>query len=191
MKSPALWVLACVVLMSCPQPRPGPEPEPDEEPYAGPGSPPIPPANDPDDHDFDGGQVLVDAGLVVVDSRCCMTRLSISDQEPTDAVGTIEGELSLFEGGLPLRRVDGGWAATTCHPVNSAGRFWYRFVFDGGVFDAGLEQLPDGGAEVVLVSSTQSVIRVSDREPTVTNAEGERNYYRSVSSCDGLDGGVP
>jgi hypothetical protein len=171
---------------------PEPEPEPEaEEPYEGPSSSGIPPAIDPDDYDFDAGVVLVDAGSVVVDTRCCVTRFSISDQEPADATGVIEGDLPVFAGGTPLTREDGGWTATVCHPLNASGYYWYRFVWDGGLFDGGTETQPDGGEAPVLIPVTATSVRASDRETSVTNSQGTRNFYREVSSCDGLGGRVP
>ena len=180
-----------LLFVACPAPEPEPEREPEPEPYDGPGGSGIPPAFDPEDFDFDSGVFLVDAGMVVVDTRCCTTRFSISDEEPADAIGSIQGDLPIFAGGISLTREDGGWTAMACHPINASGFYWYRFEYDAGVFDAGVVGLPDGGEEILEIPLTGSVVRASDRESSVATSDGRRNYYRAVSSCDGLDGGVP
>lgn len=188
-----LGVLLSLGVMACPAPQPTPQPEEDAgvEPYDGPTSTRIPPAVDPDDHDFDAGQTLIDAGTIVVETRCCQTRFSISSAEPADAVGVLEGELPVLKAGRALTREDGGWVATACHPIGAAGHYWYRFTWDAGIVDAGTELLDDGGIETLEVATTETIVRASEREPSVTNSEGARNFFRSVSSCDGLDGGVP
>jgi hypothetical protein len=169
-------------------------PTPEEDPpppYDGPSQSGTIPVIDPSNLDLDAGQTLVDAGLVTVETRCCDTNFRIADQEPADAVGVIEGELGTLRAGVPLTRSAGQWTAAACVTINSSGAYWYRFTWDGGVVDAGLELQPDGGEEIVLVPVTESAVRASALEPTVSSADGLRNFYSAVNSCDGLDGGVP
>jgi hypothetical protein len=177
--------LGFVAGFACTPEVPPDPPEEAEEPYDGPTAPSIIPSLDPDDLDRDAGDVVVDAGMVVVNTECCEASFSISDQEPADAVGYLDGELPVFQGGLPLTRTDGGWATSACIPVNAATRYWYRFSFDGGTEDAGEVDLEDGGLGILINPITTTVVRTSDREPTVTNAEGSQNYYDAVTSCDG------
>lgn len=186
-----LWLWAVLAVTACSPPPPPVVEEEVVEPYDGPTSSGIIPTLDPDDPDVDAGDVVIDAGMIVVETRCCDTNFTISDLEPADAVGVLEGELPVFQGGVPLSREDGGWAATACFPLIASGHYWYRFSWDGGVEDGGLELLADGGEEAVLIPVVITSVRASDREPSVTNASGARNYFREVSSCDGLDGGVP
>jgi hypothetical protein len=188
MKRSSLWVTLLIGLAACPAPPPPPVEEEPDEPYDGPTSSGIIPSIDPD---ADAGLVLLDAGDVVVETRCCATTFTISDEEPLDAVGVLEGELAVFQGGVPLSRSDAGWMASACFPISASSHYWYRFSWDGGVEDGGVELLPDGGEEQLIYPVVITSLRASDREPSVTNASGTRNYFREVSSCDGLDGGVP
>lgn len=159
-----------------------------EDPYDGPTENATIPVLDPDNLDLDAGDVVVDAGEVIVDTTCCDFAFSISDQEPEDAVGFIDGELPLFSGGLPLTRGDAGWSATACVPINAASRYSYRFSWDGGIEDGGVTFLEDGGMEWSEVAVTTTELRYSDTETQVTNSEGTVNYYEARASC-GADGG--
>lgn len=184
------WVLSLTALVAC-TPMPEPEPEPEEEPYDGETVNNVIPGRDPDDLDVDAGDVIVDAGNVVVDTTCCETHFSITDEEPGDATGVLVGELAVFTPGVPLTRTDAGWSATACVPVNAGARYSYRFTWDAGTIDAGFEEFEDGGMvwreEIVIVTAD----RASGGEPQVSDAVSTTNYYRSVSTCDEHDGGVP
>lgn len=186
------WLTALVFAVSaCPGPKkPAPVEEEEELPFDGESMSGVIPTFDRD-RDIDAGVFIIDAGRVDVETRCCATSFSISDQEPLDATGVLLGQTSALQGGVPLRRNDAGWTANACVTINSSGFYWYRFSWDGGLRDAGEVDLPDGGFEVVIEPITVTVDRASDREPGVDNATGRQNFYREVSSCDGLDGGVP
>jgi len=184
--------LALFGFLGCPAPDPLPTPEEEPSPpYGGPSQSGTIPVIDPSNLDLDAGQTLVDAGRVTVETRCCDTNFRIADREPADAVGVIEGDLGVLRAGVSLTRAAGQWTASACVTINSSGSYRYRFTWDGGVVDAGLEVLPDGGQEIVLLPVTESAVRASGLEPTVSSADGLRNFYSAVSSCDGLDGGVP
>lgn len=185
-----LWCAVLAVTACSPPPPPVVEEEV-VEPYDGPTSSGIIPTIDPEDLDVDAGVEQLDAGNVVVETRCCETTFTISDEEPLDAVGVLEGEVAVFQGGVPLSRGDAGWTAAACFPISASSHYWYRFSWDGGVEDGGVELLPDGGEEQLIIPVVITSLRASDREPSVTNSEGTRNYFRDVSTCDGLDGGVP
>lgn len=189
-----LSVGAVVALISCvEEPKPGtveeetaPLPYDGETSGSGGGIPVFEPGV------MDAGSEIIDAGNVTVDTRCCQTAFSISDGEPADAVGKLQGEHGKLAGGISLSRTDAGWSASTCFPVNSSSRYWYAFSWDAGFVDGGIDLLPDGGEEAVLIYKEGRSLRASDREPSFVDSEGtRRNYYREVSSCDGLDGGVP
>lgn len=162
-----------------------------EDVYDGPTSSGVIPVYEPET--FDGGDPLIDAGEVVVDTTCCTTQFSISDQEPADAVGLLQGESSVFGDGLALDRTDAGWSATACFPINASAFYWYAFSWDGGFVDGGvlIEDRDGGAGEIVAVQLIETSTRASDREPSIDTATGLRNFYREVSSCDGLDGSVP
>lgn len=179
------------LLLGCPAPTPPTEEDAGEEVFDGEtqGSGGGIPVFDPDA--IDAGDPVIDAGEVTVETRCCPTSFSISDQEPAGAVGVLEGESPAFDGGLPLSRSDAGWTATACFPIQSSSFYWYRFSWDGGVRDAGTFEQDDGGTETILVQDVVTQVRASDTEPVSEAAAGRRNYYREVSSCDGLDGAVP
>lgn len=193
MKLRRVWLssLLGLALAGCP-PEPGPIDEEDagEEPYDGPASSGVIPTFDPET--YDAGDLVIDAGMVTVETRCCDTQFAISDEEPADAVGLLQGENPVFGTGLALTRGDGGWSVQACFPVNASAYYWYHFTWDGGLFDAGLTLMEDGGEELVLVPLTGESMRASDSEPGFTDSAGvRRNYYRAVESCDGLDGSVP
>lgn len=189
------WWLSSLVglaLAGCPATPPPEEEEEDAgvEPYDGETVGGVIPVFDPDA--IDAGDPVIDAGEVVVDTRCCDTRFSITDEEPADAVGVLEGQNVVFGDGLPLTRGDGGWSVSACFPLNASAFYWYRFSWDGGVLDAGTTLLEDGGEETLLIPLMAGALRASDTEPSFTDSDGvRRNYYRAVESCDGLDGGVP
>ncbi len=181
--------LGVALLSACPtKPTPVTSDEEPEVPYEGNAMSSVIPKLDPD---ADAGVFIIDAGMVVVETRCCVTNFAISDGEPSDATGVLLGQTSALRAGLPLTRTDAGWAASACMTLNASTLYWYRFTWDGGVFDAGEVDLPDGGLETVLEPITAIADRSSDQEPGVTDADGRKNYYRAVSSCDGLDGSVP
>lgn len=182
-------LLLAGLLFGCPAPQPPQEEDAGETIFDGETTGGGIPVFDPDA--IDAGDAVVDAGLVTVETRCCSTGFSITDEEPADAVGVLEGESPVFDGGLALTRGDGGWAVTACFPVQSSSFYWYRFTWDGGVRDAGTFDLDDGGMETILINDVVTSLRASDREPVFEGATGRRNYYREVSSCDGLDGSVP
>ena len=160
-----------------------------EDPYDGPTENATIPVLDPDNLDLDAGDVVVDAGEVIVDTTCCDFTFSISDQEPEDAIGFIDGELPLFGDGLPLSRGDAGWSATACVPLNAAARYSYRFEWDGGIADGGAIDLEDGGQAWTEVAVTTTEVRASDAELQVSDSVGTVNYYEAVSTCGGTDGG--
>jgi len=168
---------------------PDPEPEGDES-YDGPSSSGVIPTYEPEN--LDAGDLLIDAGFVEVDTRCCTTHFRIIDQEPVETTGTLNGDSRAFGDGLPLVRNDAGWEATACFPLESSATYWYTFTTDAGFVDGGVEiDREDGGENTVLVHLTETVIRASGSEPGFDTAVGRRNFYRAVSSCDGLDGSVP
>jgi hypothetical protein len=183
--------LMAALLLGCPATPPVTEVDAGEEPFDGEteGSGGGIPQFDPDA--IDAGDPVIDAGMVVVDTRCCDTVFSVSDEEPVDAVGVLEGDSPALAGGLSLTRGDAGWSASACFPLNSSSFYWYRFSWDGGLRDAGTFELEDGGTETLVVMDVVTRVRASDREPSFESADGTRNYYRAVSSCDGLDGSVP
>lgn len=176
------WLLALstlAVLSACPGPTRRPAPvEEEEEPFTGDSMSGVIPTFDRD-REFDAGVFIIDAGNVVVETRCCATTFSISDEEPADATGVLTGETALLQSGVPLLRTDAGWTASACIVLNTATFYWYRFSWDGGLRDAGGVDLPDGGYEVVIEPVTVTSDRASAREPGVDNAEGRRNYYRA------------
>lgn len=182
-------LFGALVFSACPNPMPQPAPE-EEEPFDGESMSGVIPTFDRD-NELDAGVFIIDAGLVTVETRCCATNFSISDEEPSDATGTLFGQTASLQTGIPLQRVDAGWSASACLTLNSSTLYWYRFTWDGGQVDAGGVDLPDGGYEIVIETVTVTRDRSSDREPGVDEATGRKNYYRDVSSCDGLDGGVP
>ncbi|MDP2274749.1 MAG: hypothetical protein Q8K32_28665 [Archangium sp.] len=186
----AWWLALALVLAGCPEPVPVEEEDAGVEPYDGPTQSSVIPTFDPDA--IDAGDPIIDAGMVTIDTRCCDTQFAITDEEPADAVGLLEGQHTLFGAGLPLTRSDAGWSVAACFPLNASAFYWYRFTWDGGVFDAGTTDLEDGGQETLLVPVTGESLRASASEPGFTDADGvRRNYYRAVESCDGLDGAVP
>lgn len=188
----AWWLasLAGLLLTACPQPAPAQEEDAGVEPFDGETTGGVIPVFDPEA--LDAGPMVIDAGVVTVDTRCCETNFAISSEEPADAVGTLEGENPVFADGLPLTRSDAGWSVPACFPLNASAFYWYHFTWDGGVLDAGTELLPDGGEATVLIPLVGSSNRASTSEPSFTDSNGaRRNYYRAVESCDGLDGGVP
>ncbi len=183
------FLFALLLAAACKPDNTDPDPEEEtEDPYDGPTENVTIPVVDPDT--FDAGDVVVDAGEVIVDTTCCDFTFSISDEEPADAVGFIDGELPLFGDGLALTRDDGGWSATACVPLNAATRYSYRFSWDGGIEDGGFTMLEDGGMEWTEVAVTTSALRTSDAEPQVSNSEGAMNYYEAKSVCGG-DAGMP
>ncbi|MCA2981898.1 MAG: hypothetical protein INH41_02240 [Myxococcaceae bacterium] len=188
---PFAATVVLALLAGCPGPKPTPPVEEEaEEPFDGETMSSVIPRVDPDSP-FDAGVFVIDAGRVEVETRCCATTFSISDQEPADATGVLVGESSALRPGLPLRRTDAGWTASACVTLNTSSFYRYRFEWDGGTRDAGEVDLPDGGVEISIVPVTIVSERASDREPSVSDATGQQNYYRAVSACDGLDGGVP
>lgn len=189
------WLLVGLVALSCGKKTPPPAEEEEEVfeeiPYEGEASTGIIPNFEADETDA-GGAMLVDAGQITIDTRCCTTHFSIADQEPADAVGYLEGEHAAFGTGLPLTRSGGSWTATACFPVKSSAHYWYRFDLDGGFEDAGVViDREDGGESIVIVHKVETQLRASDREPQEETAVGARNFYKEVPSCEGLDGSVP
>ncbi len=137
---------------------------------------------------------VIDSGVIVVDTRCCATNFSISDQEPVAGVtvGTLRIELSAFSSGVALTRAGGRWRGSACFPVNVAAPYHYEFTHDAGLVDAGEVALEDGGIVISERLELQTTLRASDEEPGFDLADGRRtNFFRAVSSCDGLDGSVP
>jgi hypothetical protein len=183
-------MLGAVLWAACPAPVRQPIPEEEEEPFDGESKSGVIPTFDRD-REIDAGVFVIDAGRVDVETRCCATTFSISDEEPLDATGVLLGQASALQAGLPLRRTDAGWTANACVTVNTSGFYWYRFTWDGGTRDAGEVDLPDGGVDIVIEPVIVTRDRASDREPGVDNATGRQNFYRAVATCDGLDGGVP
>lgn len=146
----------------------------------------------PSDYAFDAS-VEIDAGPLNVDTRCCQTNFRISDEEPAGGVtGTLRIALGAFANGVPLTRGGGAWTASVCFPLERSASYQYEFLFDGGLIDGGQNELPDGGVEWVEVTDVRQTVRASAGEPGFELADGTRtNFYRAVSSCDGLDGSVP
>lgn len=195
MTSRTLVVLALALSACRPQvmPRPQVDAGPDEEvifdgPTSNTGIPQL-----PEDFAFDASIPRIDSGVIVVDTTCCVTTFSIADREPAEGVvGGLYINLSTFDGGVPLTRAAGRWTTTACFPVNQSASYQYQFDYDGGVIDAGIVELEDGGLVHVERLDLQTWRRGSDEEPGFELADGTRtNFYRAVSSCDGLDGGVP
>jgi hypothetical protein len=149
----------------------------------------------PEDFAFDASIPPIDSGVIVVDTRCCETTFSIADEEPAGGVeGVLRLGLNVFDGGVPLSRdVDAGrWVASACVPVNSEATFVYEFTIDGGLSDAGLVELEDGGLLGREAVDVRVTVRTSAEEPSAELVDGARvNVYRAVSTCDGLDGSVP
>lgn len=186
------WGLV-LVLSACP---PTPEPEPEDAgeelpvPYDGPAVPSGVPDFLPP---FDAGDGLIDSGVIMVDPTCCETRFSISDVEPTQVSSALlRIPLAKFGAGVTLSRDGGRWHGSGCFPVNTSAAYFYEFTFDGGLVDGGSRALDDGGYEFFEVSSEVVSQRASDEEPSFIDADGlPFNFYRAVSTCDGLDGSVP
>jgi len=195
MRAGALFV-AALALAACRQPMPDPEPfdaGPEEAvvfdgPTSNTGIPQL-----PEDFTFDASIPLIDSGVITVDGTCCVTEFSISDREPAEGVvGALHVNLSTFDGGVPLTRGAGRWTATACFPVNQSASYQYEFNYDGGVVDGGIAELEDGGLVYRERLDLQTWRRGSDEEPGFELADGSRaNFFRSVSSCEGLDGSVP
>lgn len=187
MKKLLLMALAAV-LAACSAPMTTPEDAGEELP---------PPAYD---GDTVGGTIpelpmnpepLIDAGPIVTDGTCCDTHFHISDEEPADATGRlVSGLAALAE--LPLERDGGEWTVTACFPVNQSATYRYEFSWDAGIEDGGSAELEDGGVEWFEIHLVGASARASDAEPGFVDSNGDRwNFYRAVSSCDGLDGSVP
>lgn len=134
---------------------------------------------------------LLDAGMVVVDTTCCVTRFRISDEEPADAVGVLTGEAQVFRARVPLVRSDAGWTTSACVPVRISSGYWYEFTWDGGSLDAGDGAYDDGGFGPIILPNVERRVRASGFEPSVATALGQRNFYSPLDSCVGHDGGVP
>lgn len=190
------WLLPLLALSACPPP---PVVTPDED--AGAEARPVfdgPTQNSgipdlPEDFVFDASIPAIDSGTIVVDTRCCTTNFSIADQE---AAGGVVGELRLalptFPSGLALTRGGGRWRATACFPVNQSATYRYEFTWDAGLIDGGQVEDDDGGIIGLELLDVRHFARASDEEPGFTLDDGSRtNFFRSVSSCDGLDGSVP
>lgn len=147
----------------------------------------------PENFPFDASFPAIDAGVIVVDTRCCDTNFGIADREPNlEVTGVMRFGSNLFPNGVALTRGSGRWTARACFPVNSASTYWYQFTWDAGVVDAGVGELDDGGLVNLSYVDIKQVVRASDEEPGVEAIDGTRsNTFRAVSSCDGLDGSVP
>jgi hypothetical protein len=190
-------VSVLVVVSACPRPPPPVTEEDGGEPeqviFDGPtensGIPTF-----PEEFALDASIPEIDAGVIVVDTRCCATNFSISDQEPAAGVtlGTLRIELNAFASGVALTRAGGRWRGTACFPVNVAAPYHYEFTHDAGLVDGGEVALDDGGTVISERLELRTSWRASDEEPGFDRADGRRtNFYRAVSSCDGLDGSVP
>ncbi|MBM4782616.1 MAG: hypothetical protein GQE15_33490 [Archangiaceae bacterium] len=143
---------------------------------------------------LDASIPAIDSGVIVVDTRCCATNFSISDQEPAAGVtvGTLRIELNAFSSGVALTRAGGRWRGSACFPLNVAAPYHYEFAHDAGLVDAGEVALEDGGVVIAERLELRTTWRASDEEPGFDLADGQRtNFFRAVSSCDGLDGSVP
>lgn len=146
----------------------------------------------PEGFRLDASIPLIDSGVIMVDTRCCSTNFSIADQEPASATGVLRIELGAFSSGVALARSAGRWSANACFPVNQSAPYQYEFTWDAGIVDAGLVGLDDGGIVGLEFTDIRVIRRASEDEPSYALVDGTRaNFFRSVSSCDGLDGSVP
>lgn len=136
---------------------------------------------------FDAGDNSpIDAGPIIVDTRCCKLRLSIaSSGEPLHAVGVVKGEANPLASGVALSRDgDAGFSANVCFPVNSSSFYWYEFEWVTGDADAGGVLLEDGGVWM-------HVRRHSETELNYPVGDGTyQNYIPSVDDCALLDAGT-
>jgi hypothetical protein len=179
------------VLCACPAPKPMPEDAGEDVPVefsgdtAGGSIPEIP----------DGlmnTEPRIDAGPIVIDGGCCETRFRVAaGGEPAGATVRIVAGLAVIAD-LPLTLANGEWSALACFPLEASVAYRYEFTWDGGIEDGGSIDLEDGGTEWFEIRIVNNSARASASEPTFTDVNGaEWNFYRAVSSCDGLDGSVP
>jgi hypothetical protein len=147
----------------------------------------------PEDFVFDASIPTIDSGVIVLDPTCCQTNFGISDQEPALAVtALLRIDLGAFSAGVPLTRAAGRWTASACFPVNQSAPYAYEFTHDAGWVDAGVYVLEDGGQEGRERIEVDVTRRSSDDEPGFDLADGTRtNFFKLVTTCDGLDGSVP
>lgn len=148
------FVVALLALIGCVKPDTGDDAGTDEDDagateYTGPATSNVIPEFDPD---FDaGGNQLIDAGSVVVDTTCCETTFNLpSGDEPSFAEGVLRGSAAPLTAGVSLTSLgaDAGWAASICMPLNSSQNYWFEFTWDAGLPDFGDAGPPideDGG----------------------------------------------
>lgn len=134
---------------------------------------------------------VTDAGEEFEPEKCCAYTFAIADQEAETTSGFVLGTSSaIAPPGLALTRANGQWNATACLPLGVPVYYWFSFETpvpgEPGPVDAGLEDPeagpPDAGSAPPPV---ETVERVSDLQPTTTNAAGANvNVYGPVENCD-------
>lgn len=132
-----------------------------------------------------GNRTPIDAGVAMVDERCCMLnfRIDVAD-EPADAEGRLVGSLAPLSPGIALTKVDGGYTASACFPMVSSSYYDYEFEWFSSDPDAGGLSFGDGG---YLVTTR----RHSPYETAYPTGDGtQRNFIPSVMSCAELDAGM-
>lgn len=175
---------ALVFLAACAARPPPMEPPVEEEvPYDGETTANLP--------DFTNGVIdsgsssPVDAGPVIVETRCCLLNFSLAAAgEPGDAVGRLVGEAFPLNAGLALTASDGGYVASACLPVNTSTYYWYEFEWPSSDANAGGLSLEDGGFLVQVERYDPDSLHY----PSSTGAP--RNFIPAVDDCALLDAGT-
>ena len=130
-----------------------------------------------------GNKSPIDAGVAVVDNRCCILRFGIPvGHEPANAVGSLVGEVAPLDNGIPLTRVDAGYTASACFPMMSSTFYWYQFEYMTGDAGSGGLHQGDGGYLV-------TIRRYSPLETNYAVGDERKNFIPSVMNCSELDAG--
>lgn len=180
----SLWLLAALTFAACAaKPPTEPPVEEEEVPFDGETTSNLP---DFTDGVIDAGaNSPVDAGPVVVETRCCQLHFALTRaDEPLTATGRLVGEAFPLNEGISLSSADAGFAASACVPINTSSYYWFELEWPTDDADAGGVGLEDGGFVVRVERYDADSLHYS------TGTGVPRNFVPAVADCAELDAGT-